>query len=89
MPAPKGNDYTKGDVGGGRPSAYEQSFAVQAEKLSVLGATDIEIADFFDVDVRTIYRWKHAHKDLCQALNVGKAKADDRVINSRYQKAIG
>lgn len=73
----------------GRPSAYKTEFAKAAEKLSALGATDIEIADFFEVDVRTVYRWKHDHEEFCQALNVGKAKADERVINSLYQKAVG
>ena len=73
----------------GRPSKYQSAFAKQAEKLCQLGATDIEVADFFDVDVRTIYRWKHEHAAFCQALNVGKDKADERVVNSLYQRAIG
>lgn len=73
----------------GRPSSYDPEFAKQAQKLAALGATDIEVADFFEVDVRTIYRWKHDHADFCQALNVGKDKADERVVNSLYQKAVG
>ncbi len=73
----------------GRPSEYKPEYAEQAQKLAVLGATDIEVADFFDVDVRTIYRWKHDFPEFCQALNVGKEKADERVVNSLYQKAIG
>jgi len=73
----------------GRPSSYKPEFAKAAEKLAALGATDMEVADFFEVDVRTIYRWKHDHDEFCQALNVGKAKADERVVNSLYQKAVG
>ncbi len=73
----------------GRPSSYSDEFAKQAEKLSALGATDMEMADFFEVDVRTIYRWKHDHEGFCQALNAGKSKADERVINSLYQRAVG
>lgn len=73
----------------GRPSAYRKEFAAQAQKLAALGATDIEVADFFEVDVRTIYRWKHDHPEFCQALNVGKDKADERVVNSLFQKAVG
>lgn len=72
-----------------RPTAYKPEYVAQAQKLAALGATDIEIADFFEVDVRTIYRWKHDHDGFCQALNVGKSKADERVVNSLYQKAIG
>jgi hypothetical protein len=73
----------------GRPSAYRDEFAEQAKKLAALGATDQEIADFFDVDVRTIYRWKHDQDAFCQALKAGKDVADDRVERSLYQKAIG
>lgn len=73
----------------GRPTAYKAEYAKQAEKLALLGATDMEMADFFEVDVRTVYRWKHEHDEFCQALNVGKAKADERVVNSLYQKAVG
>jgi hypothetical protein len=73
----------------GRPSLYADSYAQQAQKLAALGATDIEVADFFEVDVRTIYRWKHDYPEFCQALNAGKEKADERVVNSLYQKAVG
>lgn len=73
----------------GRPTDYQEEYARSAEKLTALGATDIELADFFEVNVRTIYRWKHEHDEFCQALNKGKDKADERVINSLYQKAVG
>lgn len=72
-----------------RPPKYQKAFAKQAAKLTTLGATDQEIADFFEVDVRTIYRWKHDHAEFCQALKSGKDVADERVERSLYQKAIG
>lgn len=73
----------------GRPSLFRPEFAEQARKICELGATDQEIADFFEVDVRTIYRWKHDHDDFCQALKVGKEVADERVERSLYLKATG
>lgn len=76
-------------MGAGRPTDYKPEYAEQAAKLCALGATDIELADFFGVDVRTVYRWKHKHDEFCQALNAGKEKADERVINSLYHRAIG
>ena len=72
-----------------RPTSYRDEFATQATKLSALGATDQEIADFFEVDVRTIYRWKHDHDAFCHALKTGKQVADERVERSLYQRAIG
>ena len=72
-----------------RPTDYKPEYADQATKLAALGATDQEVADFFDVDVRTVYRWKHDHDAFCQALKAGKTVADERVARSLYQKAIG
>jgi hypothetical protein len=73
----------------GRPTEYKPEFAAQAEKLCALGATDMELAEFFGVTDRTIYRWKHSHDDFCQALKVGKDALDDRVERSLYQRAVG
>lgn len=73
----------------GRPTSYRPEFAKQAAHFAKIGATDQEVADFFEVDVRTIYRWKHDHADFCQALKAGKDVADDRVERSLYQRAVG
>jgi transposase len=43
---------------GGRPSSYKDEYAMQALKLTLLGATDKELADFFEVKESTINRWK-------------------------------
>lgn len=73
----------------GRPTSYRPEYAEQVAKLCALGATDYELADFFGVDVRTIYRWRHSHPEFCQAQKVGKEAADERVERSLYQRAIG
>jgi len=73
----------------GRPSKFKNEYVAQAQKLCKLGATDLEIADFFEVDVRTIYRWKGEHADFCQALKSGKDEADDRVERSLFAGANG
>jgi len=75
--------------GRGAPTAYKSEYVRQAVKLASIGATDMEMADFFNVDVRTIYRWRNTHADFCQALRVGKDIADERVTRSLYQKAVG
>lgn len=76
-------------MAGGRPTDYDPAYPAQARKLCELGATDIELADFFEVDVRTIYNWKHAHPEFFQALCVGKEALDDRVERSLYMRAVG
>jgi len=73
----------------GRPSKYRPEFVEQGKKLCLLGATDIEIADFFGVSVRTLLRWKNEHDDFCHALNESKGIPDERVERSLYHRAIG
>lgn len=76
-------------MAGGRPTKFLPEYIEQARKLCMLGATDQEIADFFEVEVRTIYRWKAEHDEFCQSLKAGKEVADERVERSLFQKAIG
>ena len=73
----------------GRPSLFKPEYVDQARKLCELGATDREIAEFFEVTERTVYRWQHEFPEFCQALKVGKDVADDRVEKSLYRRAIG
>lgn len=73
----------------GRPTDYRESYAEGARRLAKLGATDAEVAEFYGVDVRTIYRWKNAHSEFSQALKAGKDEADERVERSLYHRAIG
>ena len=72
-----------------RPTKFKTEFVAQAEKLCKLGATDMEIADFLEVDVRTLYRWKGEHPEFCQALKAGKEVADERVERSLFARANG
>lgn len=73
----------------GRPSKYKAEFVAQARKLAALGATDREVAEFFEVDERTLHRWKHQHPAFCQSLKVGKDTADERVEQALYRRAVG
>jgi len=73
----------------GRPSKYKPEFAEQARKLCVLGATDLDIANFFEVDARTIYRWKAEFEEFRQSLKRGKDEADDLVEQRLFQRATG
>lgn len=76
-------------MAGGRPSKFKAEFVQQAEKLCALGATDEDLADFFEVSIRTINNWKAEHPEFLQSLKGGKDTADDRVERSLYQRAVG
>lgn len=73
----------------GRPTGFKPEYVAQAEKLCALGATDAEIADFFDVTPRTIHRWKLQFEEFCHALKTGKDLADERVQRSLFHRASG
>ena len=72
-----------------RPTKYKPEYVNQAAKLCMLGATDIEIADFFEINVATLYRWKNEHPEFCESLKVSKEIADDRVERSLFARANG
>ena len=57
--------------------------------MSALGLTDAEMAEVFDVSVRTLHRWKLDSEEFCHALKAGKEIADERVARALYQNATG
>ena len=72
-----------------RPTKYKAEYAEQARKLCLLGATDAELADFFEVCERTINDWKKRHKQFLQSLKAGKRIADADVADKLHQRATG
>lgn len=73
----------------GRPTSYKPEYCEQAVKLSKMGATDAEMADFFEVAISTLNLWKIKHTEFSESLRVGKEIADKRVVDSLYQRAMG
>ncbi len=73
----------------GRHSSFKEEYIGQAEKLCALGATDVELADFFGIDISTLYRWKNEFEGFCEAIKTAKEAADNRVERSLYARATG
>ncbi len=73
----------------GRPSKYKPEFCEQGQKLCELGATDREVAEFFEVSESTLNVWKLSHKKFSECLKLGKQHSDDRVVKSLYRRATG
>ena len=73
----------------GRPTKYKEEYNVQAYKLTLLGATDKELADFFEVDYDTIQEWKRVHEAFSYSLKEGKQIADATISESLYKSANG
>jgi hypothetical protein len=68
----------------GRPSKYNPAFNQQAEKLCKLGATDKELADFFEVNEDTINEWKKVYPSFSVSVREGKICADVQVANALF-----
>jgi hypothetical protein len=73
----------------GRPSSYRPEFEKQARKLGLLGATDVEVAAFFEVSEVTVNAWKKAHPEFLKSLNSGKDAANANVADKLYRRALG
>lgn len=73
----------------GRPTKYKSQYVEQVFKLSLLGATDREVADFFEVCEDTIHTWKLEYPEFSESIQSGKVKADYNVAHKLYDKALG
>jgi hypothetical protein len=76
-------------AGRGQPTKYRKEYNKQAYKLCLLGATDVEMADFFEVEEKTINNWKQKHPKFLQSLKEGKLQADAEVADKLFQRAKG
>ncbi len=87
MAAPKGNKNAVGNKG--QSSTYRPEYAEQARKLCLLGATDKELADFFEVTEQTINNWKKEQIEFFESIKKGKQLADADVAERLFNRACG
>lgn len=74
---------------GGRPTKYKPEYNVQAYKCCLLGATNDDLAMFFDVNVDSIKEWMKHYPTFSAAIKEGRKSADNNVAQSLYRRAIG
>jgi len=74
---------------GGRPSCYKKEYTEQAYNYCLLGATDKDLAAFFNVSEQTINSWKEKQPEFLESLKRGKEIADSIVAQKLYHRAIG
>lgn len=73
----------------GRPAKYKEEYDEQVRKLCLLGATDKELADFFNVCEATINNWKNKHPSFLESIKKGKHVADATVAEKLFHRATG
>ena len=72
--------------GAGRSTLFHKDYIRQAYMLCFLGATDKDLATFFDVTEQTINNWKKNYPEFFESLKKG---ADAKVAESLFKSAIG
>lgn len=73
----------------GQPTKYKPEYENQVLVLAEKGFTDKDIADVFEVHEDTINNWKKQFPQFFESLKKGKAVADEKVVQSLYQRALG
>lgn len=72
---------------GGRPTLYRNDYSEQAYRLYLLGATDKDLAEAFDVNKSTITDWKANYPEFSASIKKGKVIVDSRVAESMFKLA--
>jgi hypothetical protein len=76
-------------AGGGRPTKYKAAHCKPAKLLAKAGATNFELAQFFEVDTSTIVLWMLQHPKFSTAVKTGRGPADRRTERSLFERANG
>jgi len=73
----------------GRKSLFKDHMIIEGEKLARLGFTIEEIANFWNVSPRSLYRWLNKYPEFCHTLKIAKQEADQEVEKSLFKRANG
>lgn len=88
MAAAKGNQYAKGNKGGGRPSKFKPEMVERVYHLALLGMNDAQLAAALEIGETTLNEYKK-EQEFSEAIKAGKEIADSKVANSLYRRANG
>lgn len=73
----------------GAKTKYSPALLPKVEKLLMLGAKDVKLIEFLEIDMATYYRWQKAHPEFREIILHGKDKYDSTVAKSLFRKATG
>lgn len=76
-------------MAGEKNSKYKPEYDELAYNYALLGVTDKQLAEFFDVAESTIHLWKLNHPSFSESLRGGKSTADAQVAKSLFKRALG
>jgi hypothetical protein len=73
-----------------RPSLYRKEYAEIARRFcSNYAPSNPELADLLGISPRTLTDWRARHPEFTAACSLGKDAANQRVVESLYNRAVG
>ena len=73
----------------GQPTKYSKKADERVFRLCLLGLTDKQLAESFDISKSTLNLWKKSHPSFSDSIKAGKVDADAKVAVSLYDRARG
>ena len=73
----------------GRPSKIKDIDLSQVQRIAELNLTEKEIAHALNISIATLTNYKKDYPQFLASLKKGKAVADERVVLSLFQRAMG
>ena len=73
-----------------RPSSfYSRKYASQAATVAMLGASDAQLADFFDISISNLHNWKIRFEDFGDAIKRANDALTPWIERSFAHRALG
>lgn len=73
----------------GRPTKFNEAIQSKMLELFEKGKTVKQIAEIIGVSIQTIHNWKNQYPDFLYALRESRQIADELVVASVFNRAIG
>jgi hypothetical protein len=73
----------------GRPTGYINKYDQMAYRHCLLGATDKNLAELFEVCEATINTWKIEHPSFLESIKKGRVDSDELVAERLFKRATG
>ena len=73
----------------GQPTSYKPDYNALARNYCLLGATNEELAQFFEVSHRTIDNWIATHGAFGKSVRDGRLHADAGIASRLHERAMG
>jgi len=73
----------------GRKTLYKPEYDQIAFNFYVLGADNTKLAEYFEVDQKTLNEWMHKHPTFLHAVKEGRDLSSSNVAGALYKRAMG